>query len=72
VLKVVYKTFGQWGLRPEHGRPRFSAPHTLHLSLTSNMTIPCTHRGPNRKHTFVCRYVAPPGEWYYNTLLCCH
>ena len=21
--------------------------------------------------SFVCRYVAPPGECYYNTLLCC-
>ena len=21
--------------------------------------------------SFVCRYMAPPGEWYYNTLLCC-
>jgi len=29
------------------------------------------HRGPKRKRTFVCRYMAPPGECYYNTVLCC-
>ena len=28
------------------------------------------HRGPKCKCMFVCRYVAPPGECYYNTLLC--
>ena len=22
--------------------------------------------------SFVCWYMAPPGEWYYNTLLCCN
>ena len=26
----------------------------------------CPYRGPKRKHTFVCQYVAPPGECYYN------
>jgi len=30
------------------------------------------HRDPKRKRTFICRYVAPPGECYYTTLLCCH
>ena len=30
------------------------------------------HRGPKRKCRFLCRYVTPPGECYYNTLLCCH
>ena len=28
-----------------------------------------TYRGPKHKHSFVCRYVAPPGECYYNTLI---
>jgi len=37
--------------------------------LTSNVTG--LHRGPKLKHTFVCQYVAPPGECYYNTVLCC-
>jgi len=36
------------------------------LTKTSNMT-----RGPKGKCSFVCRYVAPPGECYYNTLLRC-
>ena len=27
------------------------------------------HQSPKCKHTFICRYVAPPGEFYYNTLL---
>ena len=30
--------------------------------ITSNVTG--RHRGPKRKHTFVCRYVVPPGECY--------
>jgi len=29
------------------------------------------HRGLKRKRTFVCRYVAPFGECYYNSVLCC-
>ena len=37
--------------------------------VTSNVTG--RHRGPKRKRTFVCRYVAPPGECYYNTVLRC-
>jgi len=35
---------------------------------TSNVTS--GHQSPKCKHTFICRYVAPPGEFYYNTLLC--
>jgi len=27
------------------------------------------HRGPKHKHAFVCQYVVPPAECYYNTLL---
>ena len=34
---------------------------------TSNVTG--RHRGLMRKRTFICRYVAPPGECYYSTLL---
>ena len=33
------------------------------------LTTVTTHRGPKRKCTFVCQYVAPPGECYYNTLI---
>ena len=29
------------------------------------------YQGPKRNSTFVCRYVEPPGECYYNTVLCC-
>jgi len=29
------------------------------------------HQGLKRKCKFVCRYVAPSGECYYNTVLCC-
>ena len=32
------------------------------MKSTSNVTG--RHRGPKRKRTFVCRYVAPPGECY--------
>jgi len=37
------------------------------IIITSNATG--HHRGPQAD---VCRYVAPPGECYYTTLLCCH
>ena len=37
--------------------------------VTSNVTG--HHQGPKRKHTCVYRYVAPPGECYYDTILCC-
>ena len=47
-----------------------SSPECLHCQQTSNMTG--RHRGLKRKHTFVCRYVAPPGKCYYNTVLCCN
>ena len=39
------------------------------VNYTSNVNY--RHRGPKRKRSFVCRYVAPPGECYYNTLICC-
>ena len=37
----------------------------------SYYTIHTSNRGLKRKHTLAYRYVAPPGERYYNTLLCC-
>jgi len=36
----------------------------VHHYITSNVTG--RHRGPKHKRMFVCRYVAPPGECYYN------
>ena len=42
---------------------------TGRLTTTSNMTG--RHWGSKHKCTSVCRYVAQPGECYYNTLLCC-
>jgi len=41
-----------------------------HPCYTSNVTG--CHQGPKHKRTFVCRYVAPPGECYYNTVVCCN
>jgi len=35
-------------------------------TATSDMTS--RHGGLKRRRTFVCQYVAPPGECYYNTL----
>ena len=36
---------------------------------TSNVTTVIEVRSAS---TLVCRYVVPPGECYYNILLCCH
>jgi len=41
----------------------------VRITLTSNVTG--RHRDPQHKCMFVCQYVAPPGECYYNTVLCC-
>ena len=56
--------------RTRDGQRQFDPPGcTLTAIKTSNVTG--RHRGPKRKRTCVCRYVAPPGECYYNTVLCC-
>ena len=38
------------------------------ISVTIQVTR-LHHWGPKRKCTFVCRYVAPPGQCYYNTIM---
>ena len=52
-----------------HGNCQKSSFQPSLLTLSHRNT---SNQGPKRKRTFVFRYVAPPGECYYNTLLCCN
>jgi len=58
---------------PGDNDPIKGKAHTHSLCIhtfvsTSNVTN--RHQGPKCKCTFVYWYVGPPGECYYNTLLC--
>ena len=63
--KIHYYVKLHWNLASSF---QVKSNYLIQKVQTSNVI---RHRGFKRKRSFVCWYMAPPGECYYNTLLCC-